>query len=499
MRALVTLWALTLVGCATPHRPPTVAPQRVEMERLAQRHFLHGEASQAERDRLARLLDLHGRGAEAALLEAPDDPARAERAWFAGAHTASFTTAEAARARLPAATARYAEDPRAIRTLWLLSHAAGLHPHFLLGLANRWRADWPASAEARVAQRLSRPVDGAAQPAIDLDAWARAHPLDVAALRAADARWRAPADLAGAPRWAAARVLAAWRAGAFDVHTTLVPRLGPIVVRRARLDHVPTAVDRAVRRLDVRAWGPAVLPHEGAPTPVAAEGGWMASVVGVPARGTDTWAPSAGPRWASAAWAPAVIEAALHWRLTPQADGWRGTLTGWGLAPAPAGLLALYPNLTIAEVRRLPARGGRARWRARVRFDGSPTRSLLDDTQIEALGGPIATRTLAQADARVTDLRLPAAQVDLRLTTPDAGQPEPARLTAEGWQQVIGPDGAGTIRRALRRPRIDWTAATFTQRRAPAQALQAALADWAASAPPKLRRLIGASAPDLED
>ena len=485
-----------LTACATPHRPPTVAPARIEMERLTQRHFLKGEASKAEQTTLARLLDLHGRGAEAALLEAGDDPARAERAWFAGPRSAPFATADVARTALPIATAHYPDDPRAIRTLWLLAHSANLNPHFLAGLANRWRADWPASDEARIAFDMSKARVTPTAETIDLSAWARSHPLDTDAIRSADARWRPPADLATGPRWAAVRVLAVWRAGAFDVLTTRVSRLGPVTTSRHRSDHVPTAVDRVVHHLQVRVWGSAVVPFEGAPTPSSAPGGWTATAQGIPARRLDDWASSAGPRWAPPDVLRAPQQAALHWRLSPNRNGWRGTLSARGLKPDFDRLLALYPGLTITALRRLPQNG----WRASVAFQSTPTRSLLDDAQVEVLGGPIAMRTLALAPRRQTDLTLPPAQVDIRLTTPEpwAIASQTARLDA--WQQTIEGVGPRTVRRAWQRPAIDWPAGLFEKRRAPAQSLHAQAADLGTGALPEtLRKLIGAAAPSTED
>lgn len=501
LRAL-RLIVLALLGCATPHRPPTTPVARIEMERLAQRHFLAGTATDAERKTLARLLDLHGRGAEAALLDAPEDPAHAERAWFADSPglTAPFATPALARAGLPLATARYPDDPRAIRTLWLLAHAAGLDPHFLEGLASRWRADWPASTEAVVAATISRALIAPKAETTDLAEWARTHPLDLDAIRAAAARWRVPADLAVGPRWAALRVLAVWRAGAFDVLSTHVPRHGPITTTRHRARHVATATDRVVHQLAVRVWGPKVVPREGAPTPVAASGGWTASAVGIPARRMDAWAPAAGPRWARVDGARETQQALLHWHLTPRGDGWRGTLVGRGLTPTFDGLLGLHRGLTVTAVRRLPQQGARSGWRASVIFDGPPRRSLLDDAQIEALGGPIAMRTLADAAGRLEDLRLPPAQVDIRLTT-SAPWPTAAETTSVGeWQQTLGSAGPKTVRRVWRRPAIDWPAGLFKQRRAPAQAFEAQLTGLATSAlPAKLRRLVGVSTPDKED
>lgn len=468
-------WALVALLCAgcigTPQRPPTAAPARLELEALSRAHFIQGEADATQRQRLAVLLDLHGRGAEAALLEAPDDPARAERAWFAGDHAAPFCDPATARAALPAAQARLATDPRAVRTLWLLGHAARLDPTWLAAMAERWRDDWPESTEARQALALSRPARTPRALPIDLDAWAAAHPLPVAALQSAFARQ--PPTTEAAPRWVALRILAVWDGERFHLREERLAARGAIAVTRRRAAFVPTADVGGVFRLIVRVWGAPVEARDGAVSPLRADGGWAAEVDGVPGRIVDTWAPSGGPRWVHAAAAPdaPLQEAALRWRLWRRGAGWHGTLEADGLAPRIDGLLAWLPNLEVHALRRLPGGG----WRARIAFAGAPARSLLDDRAIEALGGPISMARIAQAPERHESLVLPPAAVSVQVTRADVAGVVVAAGTGQGavgWSHFTEISGPGTVRRQWRRPAIDWSPARFVERRAQARMAQ---------------------------
>lgn len=158
------LLALTLAGCSTLRRPPVVAPARLTLEQLSQKHFIAHAATPAEQRRLAMLLDLHGKGDQAALIDGPDHPAQAERAWFAGDHKTPFFAPDAAPAALRTATQALPTDPRAVRTLWLAAHAANLDPSFLAGVARQWRADWPESPEAAQAVAMSPPAPVPAAP-----------------------------------------------------------------------------------------------------------------------------------------------------------------------------------------------------------------------------------------------------------------------------------------------------------------------------------------------
>lgn len=144
-----------LVGCATPRRPPVVPAGRLDLEALTQKHFIEHAASPAEKQRLADLLDLHGKGEQAALLDGPEHPAAAERAWFAGDRATPFFTPEAAKAAVVTATAALPAHPRAVRTLWLAAHGAQLDPVFLASVAEQWARDWPESPEATLAVAMS--------------------------------------------------------------------------------------------------------------------------------------------------------------------------------------------------------------------------------------------------------------------------------------------------------------------------------------------------------
>lgn len=458
MRA--TLLVLLCAGCiGTPRRPPTVPPARIELEALSRKHFIRGEATAAEQTRLAALLDLHGRGAEAALLEGADHPAAAERAWFAGTREAPLWDAATARARMPAAQARLKDDPRAVRTLWLLGHAAGLDPTWLRGVAARWRADWPESTEASIAERMSHVPVGAPSP-VDLDAWAAANPFDVEAARRDFA-----AAGADTPRWIALRVLAAWDGHAFRIREERQPPRGALRVRWRRAPFVATADDGPVFRLAVRVWGVAVEARDGAVSPIQADGRWNADVDGVPGRGVDDWAPSAGPRWVRAGEPPPALQTArLHWRLWANGDGWRGTLDGRDLPADVDGLIAWLPNLAVHAVQHLPDGG----WRVQVAFDGPPAHSLLDDRAVEALGGPISMARLATAERRAP-LHLPPAAVDIRVTRLDRPLDAPGRGGtgggSVGWHHSAGGDGPRTVHRSWRRPAIDWAPGVLEQRR----------------------------------
>lgn len=464
MRAVLLLILCT--GClTTPRRPPTAPPARIEMEALSRKHFLQGVATADERERLAALLDLHGRGDEAALLEAPDDPARGERAWFAGTRETPLWTAEAARGRLPAAQARLAKDPRAIRSIWLLGHAAQLDRSWLGAIADRWRRDWPESAEARIALRMSRAPAEVDQP-VQLEDWAATHPLDEAAIRAAYAEWRLTHAEDAPPRWLALRVLAVWDGRGFRLREERLAMGGALQVRRRRSAFVPTADAEPIFRVIVKTWGAPVEARDGAVSPIQADGRWNARVDGIPARAQDSWAPSPGPRWVHAeAPSPQRRRARLHWRLIPRGEGWRGTLEADGLASDVEPLIDWLPNLRVHALTRLPGGG----WRARIAFDGPPAQSLLDDRAVEALGGPISMARLATSGVRNGALVLPPASVEIRVTRMDVP------LTAVGgggrgggeigWNYAVGFEGVRTVQREWGRPAIDWSPAIFEQRR----------------------------------
>lgn len=467
------LVALALTACGTPRRPPVVAPARVELETLLRKHFSAGEATPAEQARLAVLLDLHGRGAEAALLETADDPARAERAWFAGAPDAPFCDVREARARLPGVEARLAHDPRAIRTLWLLGRAAGLDPAWQAAIADRWRRDWPESTEARRAQAINRADQAPEPPPVDLAAWSAAHPVDRDALDAAFAQWTPPPG-AEAPGLLAWRVLAVWDGAAFEIREERVPFEGPtrIVQRRAAI--VPTATDHGVFRLIVQVWGAPMTAEAGAVSPILADGRYTARFDGVPKRRPDAWAPSPGPHWAHAEARPEPVQrAALHWRLWPRGAGWHGTLEGDGVAPAFDALLAWLPGLSVASVQALPGGG----WRAQVAFAAAPRRSLLDDRAVDLLGGPVSMARLADAAPRRENLSLAPARVTIAVTRMDAppGVASPALPRPKSWGQTVAAEDGRTVRRRWARPAVDWTAARFVEHQGVPRALVAAL------------------------
>jgi hypothetical protein len=170
-----------------------VAPERLTLEALTRKHFIQRAATPAEQRRLATLLDLHGKGDQAALIDGPDHPAAAERAWFAGPRHTPFFSPEAAPEALRRATAALPDEPRAVRTLWLAAQSAGLAPTFLASVAEQWRRDWPESPEALLAMAMSvvpAPETQSGTPIFDLTwtVWQQAR------------GWSAQVDAFGFPR-----------------------------------------------------------------------------------------------------------------------------------------------------------------------------------------------------------------------------------------------------------------------------------------------------------
>lgn len=230
------VFALALAGCGSPRRPPVVAPARLTLEQLSQKHFIAHAATPAEQRRLAMLLDLHGKGDQAALIDGPAHPAHAERTWFAGDRKTPFFAPEAAPAALRAATQALPTDPRAVRTLWLAAHSANLDPSFLAGIARQWRADWPESPEASQAVAMSPPTPVPAAPpetpryTLRWQAWPSGD------------GWAASVDAIGFPRGADA--LYAAFAGIEIQHVTPLPLRGQTGWRaRVRFPTPPTLTD----------------------------------------------------------------------------------------------------------------------------------------------------------------------------------------------------------------------------------------------------------------